>query len=286
MFFLESLNNSAWKRPLEVSVLNSYSKARLKVRKPWSICCLGKFQKSTWKNNLGHLRQSGPGLLPWWIFFSLLDKWNSSCCSLWLLPPVLSLHSEICLLRLLKGMAVQLLLTATISSLLSLPLCKLDRSISPSWPCISMSKSHLHGWPKPIYYSRGQLNWVPSSRNNEFLGSAIDAVFNTDQYSAFIAIRKPCWHTFNLLSPSICVSFSSELFLVQSVPCLHCCMELFSSGCRTLYLKLFNFLKFPLSCFSSLPGSLWRAALSYSSLSPVLWDITCGFAEGAFSPIK
>lgn len=71
----------------------------------------------------------------------------------------------------------------------------------------------------------------------------------------------PCWHVFNLLFTSTCVPFSVELFLVQAVPCLHRCMELFSPECKTLHLKFFNFLKFPLAYFSILPRSLWTAAL-------------------------
>lgn len=66
---------------------------------------------------------------------------------------------------------------------------------------------------------------------------------------------------FNWLSKRICVPLSAELFPLQSVPCLPCCMEIFSTGCRTLHLKFFSFLEFPLAYFSSLPRSSWTAAL-------------------------
>lgn len=141
-------------------------KARLSVRKVCSRCCLAEFQKSPWKDNPKPLGQSDPRLLPWQILFSPLDKRNSHFCSLWLPSLGLSLHSEVWLLLLLKGMTVQLLMEATVSSLLRVPLYRLDGSISLSWTCISMSMSHLYGWPKIRYYSRGQDNQVPSSRNN------------------------------------------------------------------------------------------------------------------------
>jgi len=63
-FSSESLNNSAWKKPLE-----------FKVRRAGSRCCLAKFQKSPWKDNpVPLLRQSVAGLLPRWLFFSPLDQ--------------------------------------------------------------------------------------------------------------------------------------------------------------------------------------------------------------------
>lgn len=88
-------------------------KARLNVRKACSRCCLAKFQKSPWNDNPEPLGQSHPRLLPW-----------------------------------LKGMTAQLLMEATVSSLLSLPLCRLDRSISLSWTRMGQCLTCMGG-PKP-----------------------------------------------------------------------------------------------------------------------------------------
>lgn len=110
------------------------------------------------------------------------------------------------------------------------------------------------------------------------------STFNPEQYSAFTAIRMPCWEIFILLPTVIAEPFRAELFLVQPNNLLALLHGGFISWCRTLGLKFCRFLESPLAYFSVTSLNSSPNCRFLLLPLPCLRKHHLGLAAGTFSP--
>lgn len=110
------------------------------------------------------------------------------------------------------------------------------------------------------------------------------STFNPEQYSAFTAIRMPCWEIFILLPTVIAEPFRAELFLVQPNNLLALLHGGFISWCRTLGLKFCHFLESPLAYFSVTSLNSSPNCRFLLLPLPCLRKHHLGLAAGTFSP--
>lgn len=135
------------------------------------------------------------------------------------------------------------------------------------------------GGPQPDAAPEANLNKCQVAEKINSLDLLFMFTFNSDCYSAFTAIRMPCWEIFILLPTGIAVPFIAARFLAQPSTLLTSLHGGFISWCRTWHLKFFNLLKFPLAYFSSFLWPLWTAALPSrlsAAPSPPPYEISPG----------
>lgn len=113
---------------------------------------------------------------------------------------------------------------------------------SPAWlggPVLfSLQKVHVF-----VVLSSLRLGAVPQMQSQKgqkeakehFVWCGSCTLANTVLLAPFAA-RAHCWRMFSMLSIRMPWSFSAKLFSRQLSPCLYCCMEIFPSRCRSLYL--------------------------------------------------
>lgn len=109
-------------------------------------------------------------------------------------------------------------------------------------------------WSKKCWVEED--NHFPQHAGYSSANNALDTV------SVFSCQGTLLAHIQLVVSQATQVIFSSSAFQ-QPVPSPQCCQELFFPRCKILHLSLLHFM-FLLSHSSSLPRSLWMAALPYS----------------------